>query len=121
MRRRAIWRPRRAGPPPLGDRADGVAANPGPANLGHHDAVLGNLRGAGFSVEMVAHAYSLLDGYIYGFALTKMNLPFEAPTTSRRWRRRCLSRSRRASTRTCVEFITEHAMRPGYDFAKEFE
>ena len=23
--------------------------------------------------------YSLLDGYIYGFALTKMSLPFETP------------------------------------------
>ena len=30
-------------------------------------------------MAMVAHAYSVLDGYIYGFALTKMNLPFESP------------------------------------------
>src|SRR5439155_16688533 len=51
--------------------------NPGPANLRHHDAVLGSLRASGFSVEMTAHAYSVLDGYIYGFALTKTNLPFE--------------------------------------------
>ena len=54
--------------------------NPGPANLRHHDAVIGALRAAGFSIEMVAHAYSLLDGYIYGFALTTMNLPFETST-----------------------------------------
>ena len=26
---------------------------------------------------MAAHAYSVLDSYIYGFAVTKMNLPFE--------------------------------------------
>jgi hypothetical protein len=52
--------------------------NPGRANVRHHDAVIGKLRAAGFSVEMAAHAYSLLDSYIYGFALTKMNLPFEA-------------------------------------------
>ena len=55
-------------------------ARPGPANLGHHDAVLGNLRASGFSLELAAHAYSALDSYIYGFALTKMNLPFDAST-----------------------------------------
>src|SRR5712692_3140206 len=49
---------------------------PGPATLRHHDAVLRCLRGAGFSVEMTAHAYSLLDSYIYGFALQEANLPF---------------------------------------------
>ena len=51
--------------------------SPGPANLRHHDAVIGRLRAAGFDVRMAAHAYSLLDSYIYGFALTKMNLPFD--------------------------------------------
>jgi AcrR family transcriptional regulator len=34
---------------------------PGPATLRHHDATVGTLRGAGFSVEMTAHAYALLD------------------------------------------------------------
>ena len=52
--------------------------NPGPATLRHHDAVIGSLRAAGFDIAMAAHAYSLLDSYIYGFALTKMNLPFES-------------------------------------------
>src|SRR6266508_448536 len=37
--------------------------SPGPANLRHHDAVLGCLRAAGFSIEMTAHAYSVLDSY----------------------------------------------------------
>ena len=39
--------------------------------------MIGRLRAAGFDVAMAAHAYSALDSYIYGFALTKMNLPFE--------------------------------------------
>jgi AcrR family transcriptional regulator len=42
---------------------------PGPANVRLHDAVLGCLRQAGFSVEMAVHAYSVQDSYIYGFAL----------------------------------------------------
>jgi AcrR family transcriptional regulator len=53
-------------------------STPGAANLRHHDAVLGILRGAGFSVELAAHAYSLLDSYIYGFALQEKTVPFDS-------------------------------------------
>ena len=52
---------------------------PGPANLRHHDAVLGCLRRAGFPVALTAHAYSILDAYIYGFALQEAGLPFDTP------------------------------------------
>ena len=50
---------------------------PGPATLRHHDAVLGCLRQAGFSIKMTAHAYSVLDSYIYGFAQQEMSLPLD--------------------------------------------
>ncbi len=49
---------------------------PGPANLRHHDAVLGILRSAGFSGRKATHVYNLLDSYIYGFALQERSLPF---------------------------------------------
>ena len=39
------------------------------------------LRAAGFSVEMTAHAYALLDAYVYGFAIQEAALPFEGPDT----------------------------------------
>ena len=52
--------------------------SPGPATLRHHDAVLGCLRSAGFSVPLAAHAFSVLDAYVFGFVLTEVNLPFEA-------------------------------------------
>lgn len=51
---------------------------PGPALLGHHDAVLGCLRRNGFSVELASHAFSVIDAYVYGFVLTEVNLPFQA-------------------------------------------
>src|SRR3954454_3062910 len=54
-------------------------SNPGPANLRHHDAVLACLRHAGFSLALTAHAYALLDSYVYGFALQEASLPFEGP------------------------------------------
>ena len=51
----------------------------GPANLRLHDAVLGCLRAAGFSLEMTVHAYSVQDAYIYGFALQQTDM---SPETS---------------------------------------
>ena len=51
--------------------------SPGPANLRHHEAVLGCLRNAGFSVAMATHANWLLDSYVYGFALQASSLPFD--------------------------------------------
>ena len=44
--------------------------------------VLGTLRAAGFSREMTAHAYALIDSYTYGFALQEAGLPFEGPGTA---------------------------------------
>jgi AcrR family transcriptional regulator len=95
--------------------------HPGPANLRHHDAVIGKLRAAGFEIEMVAHAYSLLDGYIYGFALTKMNLPFETPDEVEEVAQTILEPFPVNEYPNLAEFITEHAMKPGYDYGDEFE
>jgi AcrR family transcriptional regulator len=50
--------------------------HPGPANLRHHDAVVGFLAGAGFDARTTTHAYNLLDSYIYGFVLQELSLPF---------------------------------------------
>lgn len=53
---------------------------PGPANLHHHDTVLAVLRDAGFSIQDATFAYSVIDSYIYGFALQQASLPFGTPT-----------------------------------------
>lgn len=53
--------------------------SPGPANLRHHDAVLGCLRDAGFSLLTATYAYSTLDSYVYGFVLQEAQLPFDSP------------------------------------------
>jgi AcrR family transcriptional regulator len=95
--------------------------NPGPANLRHHDAVIGRLRAAGFSVVMTAHAYSLLDAYIYGFALTKMNLPFKSSDDVGAVAETMLEPFPINAYPNLMEFLTEHVMQPGYDFGDEFE
>ena len=95
--------------------------NPGPANLRHHDAVIGSLRAAGFDMAMAAHAYSLLDSYIYGFALTKMNLPFETGDEVAEVAQSMLAPFSPGEYPNLVAFITDHAMKPGYDYGDEFE
>jgi AcrR family transcriptional regulator len=94
--------------------------NPGPANLRHHDAVIGNLLAAGFDMAMAAHAYSLLDAYIYGFALTKMSLPFESTSDIAEVAQTMLEPFPLNAYPNLARFITEHAMKPGYDYADEF-
>jgi len=95
--------------------------NPGPANLRHHDAVLGSLRAAGFDMAMAAHAYSLLDSYIYGFAQTQMNLPFESSEEIAEVAQTMLQPFPVNQFPNLAAFITEHAMKPGYDYGDEFE
>ena len=95
--------------------------HPGPAGLRHHDAVIGSLRSAGFDLAMAAHAYSVLDSYIYGFALTKMNLPFETSEEVAEVAQTMLAPFDPAEYPNLMLFITEHAMQPGYDYEDEFE
>ena len=95
--------------------------NPGPANLRHHDAVIGCLRAAGFDMAAAATAYSLLDSYIYGFAMTKMNLPFDDTSDIAEMAESMLEPFPVGEYPNLAAFITEHAMQPGYDYADEFE
>ena len=95
--------------------------NPGPANLRHHDAVIGCLLGAGFDMAMAAHAYSLIDAYVYGFALTKMSLPFESGDEVAEVAETMLQPFPLNAYPNLAAFITEHAMQPGYDYGDEFE
>lgn len=94
---------------------------PGPANLRHHDAVIGNLRAGGFNIGMAAHAYSVLDSYIYGFALTKMNLPFETSDDVAEVAQSMLEPFPAHEYPNMVEILTDHVMKPGYDYGEEFE
>ncbi len=95
--------------------------HPGPANLRHHDAVLGSLRAGGFDIAMAAHAYSLLDSYIYGFALTKMNLPFETTEEVAEVAESMLTPFPMNEYPNLLEILTDHVMKPGYDYGDEFE
>jgi len=95
--------------------------SPGPATLRHHDAVIATLRGAGFSVEMTAHAYALLDAYVYGFALQESSLPFTETDTAGDVTEAIMQQMPSAEYPHLVEMATEYILQPGYNFGDEFE
>jgi AcrR family transcriptional regulator len=95
--------------------------SPGPATLRHHDAVLGCLREAGFSVELTAHAYSLLDSYIYGFALQEASLPFGTPEETAQVTREIADQMPAGEYPYLAEMATAHVLQPGYQYGSEFE
>jgi AcrR family transcriptional regulator len=94
---------------------------PGPATLRHHDAVLGCLRAAGFSVEMTAHAYSLLDSYIYGFALQEASLPFGTAEETAQVAQEIAGQMPAGQYPHLTEMATGHVLQPGYQYGNEFE
>ena len=95
--------------------------SPGPATLRHHDAVVGSLRGGGFSIEMAAHAYSALDSYIYGFALQEASLPFDTAEETADVIQTILAQSPADEYPHVAELTIEHVLQPGYDYGNEFE
>ncbi len=95
--------------------------NPGPATVRHLDANIGTLREAGFPVAMTAHAYALIDSYVYGFALSEASLPINGPETVAEVAGPMMELIPAADFPYLAEFSAKHVMRPDYDFGSEFE
>ena len=96
--------------------------NPGPATLRHHNAFIGTLRSAGFSVELTAHAFALIDSYVYGFALSEDALPIHGPDSVADIAETMMAQFFDPDAYPyLLEFTTQHVTRPGYDFGDEFE
>lgn len=93
----------------------------GPAALRYVDAVLGSLRGGGFSVEMAAHAFLLLDSYIYGFVVQEMGFSFGPSEETAEQAGAVLQTLPMDQYPHLAEMATAHVMKPGYDYTNEFE
>ena len=94
---------------------------PGPATLRHHDAVIGCCRAAGFSVEMSAHAFSLLDSYIYGFVLQEVNLPFNDTDDLAEVLETMVPDDFAQRYPHFAELTSEYVLKKGYSYGNEFE
>ena len=96
-------------------------SRPGPNTLRHHDAVIGVLRAGGFSVAMAAHAFSVIDSYLYGFVLQELSLPFTNPDELEEVAATMFSDLPVDAYPHLRELAMEHALQPGYDYGDEFE
>ena len=96
--------------------------SPGPANLRHHEAVLACLRRGGLSLPMTAHAYAILDSFVYGFAFEEATLPGGGAGEDFAGTAEDIAASFDAGLYPhLVEFTIAHVFRPGYDFGDSFE
>jgi AcrR family transcriptional regulator len=95
--------------------------SPGAATLGHHDAVLGVLIGAGLSLPLAGHAFAVLDSYTYGFALQEAVIPVEGPEQTADLAAEILGAQAADAYPNMVAFTTGYVLQGGYDFADEFD
>lgn len=88
----------------------------GPNALRYADAVIGTLRTAGFSVRMAAHAFVLLDSFVYGLVVQEVGMPMaddNGPADS--------GSEFAESFPHLAEMAASHAAGPTYSYDDEFE
>jgi len=98
-------------------------STPGAATLRHLDSVIGLLREAGFSVPMAAHAVSLLDSYVRGFALQESSLPLDAAGDIGAATQDILEQQHMIAGAFphLAEMAQKLILRPGYAYGNEFK
>ncbi|MEP9363037.1 TetR/AcrR family transcriptional regulator C-terminal domain-containing protein [Nocardioides sp. CN2-186] len=69
---------------------------------------------------LTAHAYALLDSYVYGFALQEAGLPFDGADTVADVAEPIMERFTTGEYPHLVEMATDYYLQPGYDFGDEF-
>ncbi|MDW8805543.1 TetR/AcrR family transcriptional regulator C-terminal domain-containing protein [Streptomyces scabiei] len=72
------------------------------------------------SLALTAHAVSLLDSYIYGFALQEKSLPFDSSEETAELAESIMSGFGDGEYPHLTEIATAHVMRPGYAYGDEF-
>jgi AcrR family transcriptional regulator len=94
---------------------------PGPANMTHHDAVIGCLRQGGLSLQMTAHAYAIIDSFIYGFAFEEAVLPSSGGEGFTEVAEEIAANFPVDQYPYLAELTFDHVLQPGYDFSDSFE
>ncbi len=89
--------------------------------LRYFEWVIGTLRRAGFPIELAAHAFSLLDSYIYGFGRQQLNMSAGGGAEPEEMAEAFLSAIPADEYPYLREMIVEYAMDGGYDDKADFE
>jgi AcrR family transcriptional regulator len=93
----------------------------GPASLTYVDAVIGSLRAGGFSNAMAAHAFLLLDSYIYGFVVQELSMSFGTAEEIAEQAGATLEALPADQYPYLADMAAEHFASPGFDYIHEFE
>jgi len=93
----------------------------GPARLHYFDWVVGTLRRAGFSLELAARAFSLLDSYIYGFGRQQLNMSAGGDIEPEEVGQAFLRALPADEYPYLREIVVEYAMSSGHDASADFE
>ncbi len=93
----------------------------GPAAMRYTDAVIGSLRAGGFSVEKAAHAFLLLDSYIYGFVIQEMSFSFGTSDESADRSEGVLEASSADQFPHLAEMAADHVATPERTYADSFD
>jgi hypothetical protein len=67
---------------------------------------------------MAAHAFSVLDSYLYGFALQEASLPFETGEETAELAQAILTQMPPAEYPHLTELTVEQVLQPGYVYKK---
>jgi hypothetical protein len=70
---------------------------------------------------LAAHAYALLDSYIYGFALQEASLPFDTGEDTAELAQAMLAQFPAGEYPNLAEFTFKHVLQPGYNYGSEYE
>ncbi|WFE57453.1 TetR/AcrR family transcriptional regulator [Micromonospora sp. WMMD712] len=95
-------------------------SRPGPAMLRNLDSVIGSLCRGGFSLDLAARAFSLLDSYIYGFAAQEVSLPFNTPGELIELTGSIMEQFRPEDYPHLARLGSDVILRPGYDHSAQF-
>ncbi len=95
--------------------------SPGSANLAYHDANIACLRAAGFTPAQVAHAYAVVDAFVYGFVLQEATLPFDSGDEAAAMIRDGGFGEFLTTHPNMAWFAEQVILAPGYSFEREFE
>jgi Tetracyclin repressor-like, C-terminal domain len=121
MRRRALSTREVLTRHPWATRVMESRTNPGPATLRYFNSVIASLRTGGFPVALAAHAFSVLDSYIFGFVVQQTSLPFDNSQELTDVTTDILEQMPTDQFPHLTEMAVEHILQPGYDHADEFE
>ena len=95
--------------------------SPGPATLRHHEAMLACFLDSGMSMQLTAHAYAVIDSYVYGFAIQEANVPVQGAAGDEEVTQQIAAQFSPDPYPHLVRFAAEHVMRPEYRFGDSFE